>query len=73
VLTRQVTGITSDAPGSLEFMLHRHMSQDDGRGLGEGVIDTSATSITHWILLDTVENSEKIRRKLSIMLEHPPK
>ena len=32
VLTRQVMGATSDQSGSLEFMLHRALSQDDGRG-----------------------------------------
>jgi hypothetical protein len=29
-------GTTSYVDGGLELMLHRHLTQDDGRGLGEG-------------------------------------
>ena len=78
VLSRQVMGVTGDTGdkakgGMLEFMLHRHLSQDDGRGLAEAVQDSSSTSTNHWFFFDNLENSEKLRRKLSVMLEHPVK
>lgn len=73
VLSRQVSGVTSDVSGSLEIMLHRNLGQDDGRGLSEPVQDSSSTSTTHWIVFGSVKASETRRRMLSIMLEHPLK
>jgi hypothetical protein len=66
-------GCTSDSKSSLEMMLHRSLAQDDGRGLSEPVTDGSTTSTTHWILYDTIAESELRRRKLALMLEHPLK
>ena len=38
-------GVTSNDKSSLEFMLHRSLSQDDGRGLSEPVVVTMTTCI----------------------------
>lgn len=39
VHSRQSHGVASLRPGWLEFMLDRHVDNDDNRGLGEGVTD----------------------------------
>lgn len=70
-MTRQVCGVTNEKSGTLEFMLHRSLSKDDGRGLGEPVQDESLATISHWLLFDKIEISENIRKTLSLMLEHP--
>jgi len=71
ILTRQVEGATSDAVGSLEVMVHRWLAQDDGRGLSEQVHDETTANIPHWIILDSIEASERRRERLSLYLEHP--
>jgi len=38
------------------------MGQDDGRGLSEAVNDGSTPRIYHWVLYDSIENSEQHRQ-----------
>jgi hypothetical protein len=39
-------------PGIMEFMMHRSLAQDDGRGLAEAVNDNSRVEIPLWIEFD---------------------
>jgi hypothetical protein len=41
VLSGHSTAVASLSEGELEFMLHRDLEQDDGRGLGQPVVDRS--------------------------------
>jgi len=41
-------GVGSQQAGQFEVMMHRHLAQDDGRGLGEGVLDTSRELVNLW-------------------------
>lgn len=71
VISSQSMGTTSYVDGGLELMLHRHLSQDDGRGLGEGVRDHNVVTIQQWLMLGHTEDAELHRRRLSLQQDHP--
>lgn len=71
VLVRQPAGVTSDTRGRLEMALHRRLEQDDGRGLAEAVQDDTRIMQPHWILYTDIEENNRRRHQLSLMLEHP--
>ena len=52
VVTGQPLGVTSPSDGSFEVMLDRRLSYDDGRGLGEGVLDNKVTPSRFFIMLE---------------------
>ena len=52
LISTQPHGTTSAASGQVEAMLDRRLSLDDGRGLGEGVLDNQPTSSRFLILLE---------------------
>jgi hypothetical protein len=64
-------GATSLRDGQLEMMMHRHLTRDDGRGLGEPNNDRSVVDLTTWILYDEPEVSTEVRRTLSLALNNP--
>ena len=45
VLTSQTCGCTSLRPGEIEFMMHRNLQNDDGRGLAEGNMDKTNANL----------------------------
>jgi hypothetical protein len=60
-----------NADGSLEFMIHRNLGQDDGRGLSERVDDNSVVYSYHWLMLEPSQETEIRRQRMQLMLEHP--
>jgi alpha-mannosidase len=80
VLTEVTQGGASLKSGSLEFMVHRRVQQDDSRGVSEPLDETmcgcrlqekgcDCAGLTmrgrHWMILDTVARSHELRRQLS--------
>lgn len=53
VHTRQSLGVTSLETGWLEIMLDRRLTRDDGRGLGQGVMDNRPMNVVFHILLES--------------------
>ena len=83
LLVTHAVGAASVAEGSLEVMLDRRTSLDDGRGMGEGVLDSRATTHKFWLLLeprnpsstpspDKLPALSPLATVLSRQLEHPP-
>jgi len=52
LLVDHATGAASPAEGWLEVMVDRRTMYDDARGMGEGVLDSRATTHTYWLLLE---------------------
>ncbi|KAL3680715.1 hypothetical protein R1sor_023671 [Riccia sorocarpa] len=52
VHSRQALGVASLGKGWLEVMLDRRLRQDDGRGLGQGVLDNHPNSVVFHLLLE---------------------
>jgi alpha-mannosidase II len=73
-LNRQPMGCASLKHGSkessFEIMLHRQLRMDDGRGLAQGVHDSSRTSAPIWILIDSPKKSDKLYKRLRHHLQH---
>ncbi len=72
LLTRQSVGATSLRNGELEVMVQRSLGQDDGRGLGEAMMDSSTITPKFMIIVASVAAAEKIRGKLATLLHNPP-
>lgn len=53
VHTRQSLGVASLKNGWLEIMLDRRLTRDDGRGLGQGVLDNHPMNVVFHILLES--------------------
>lgn len=53
VHTRQSLGVASLKEGWLEIMLDRRLVRDDGRGLGQGVMDNRPLNIVFHILMES--------------------
>jgi hypothetical protein len=56
VLSSHTTAASSPKPGALEFMVHRNLVQDDGRGLGEPPEDGSRIQVKFLLLLETIKD-----------------
>ncbi|SPQ93940.1 Alpha-mannosidase [Plasmodiophora brassicae] len=52
VATGHTSGVTG-GHGRLEFMLHRNLAQDDGRGLGQPIIDQTPAIVTMRIVVES--------------------
>ncbi len=53
VLSAQPLGVSSlEPPGNLEVMLDRRLMFDDGRGLGEGILDNKETPSRFYVVLE---------------------
>jgi len=57
VLVDHATGAGSVEDGFLEVMVDRRTMYDDARGMGEGVLDSRATTHKYWILLEPKDPS----------------
>lgn len=53
VHSRQSLGVASLKDGWLEIMLDRRLVRDDGRGLGQGVLDNRAMNVVFHILVES--------------------
>jgi hypothetical protein len=73
-INRQPMGASSleHGPGkaSLEIMLHRCLSQDDGRGLAQGVHDSTRTAAPIWLLVSSPAEADDSRVRLRHHLQH---
>ncbi|XP_053907882.1 lysosomal alpha-mannosidase [Cuculus canorus] len=78
VLTDRSQGGSSIFDGSLELMVHRRLLYDDGRGVGEPLLEPGATQQglvvrgRHLILLDPVESAAERHRLLAQELVAAP-
>lgn len=72
ILTTHSVGCGSLATGSLEMMIHRSLTQDDGRGLSEPVKDDTMAEVSLYLNLNTpsMEN-DLYERKSSIRFNSP--
>jgi len=52
LVVEHASGASSLQAGQLEVMLDRRTAYDDGRGMGEGVLDSVPTSHRFWLLLE---------------------
>merc|ERR1712025_674692 len=57
VLVDHATGAGSVEDGTLEVMVDRRTMYDDARGMGEGVLDSRATTHKYWVLLEPKDPS----------------
>jgi len=67
-------GCGSQATGEVEFMVHRSLNQDDGRGLGQGVVDTSRVEVPLWLAADKPSQSPDdtlFFRRISLRMNNP--
>jgi len=82
LLVDHATGAGSVEDGFLEVMVDRRTMYDDARGMGEGVLDSRATTHKYWILLepkdpsftsspDTLPSLSHLATVLSRQLDHP--
>ena len=46
-INRRVQGVGSSEEGELQFLLDRRLNQDDGRGMGETVVDSVDVEVSH--------------------------
>ncbi|KAG8182049.1 hypothetical protein JTE90_013979 [Oedothorax gibbosus] len=51
-------GVTSPYDGGIEIMLDRKMSNDDGRGMSEGVEDNKMVTSTFWLVPESISGSK---------------
>lgn len=66
----QTMGCGGMDPGELEFMLHRSLNQDDGRGLSQAVMDGTRVSIPLWLRLDLGSPKLSMTRRQRYMFSH---
>lgn len=59
--------------GGIQLMLDRRLSRDDGRGLGEGVMDNVDTRISLWIVVGPADQQidSPLISELSLLLDNP--
>ena len=55
VVTSHTCAASVPAPGKVELLIHRHLNQDDGRGLAEGVADNSRQELTLTFSLQSID------------------
>jgi len=82
LLVDHATGASSVEEGWLEVMVDRRTMYDDARGMGEGVLDSRATTHRYWLLVepkdpshtpspDTLPSLSPLATVLSRQLDHP--
>eukprot|EP00474_Spongospora_subterranea_P010186 CRZ10644.1 hypothetical protein [Spongospora subterranea] len=73
ILTGHTSGVTSQNSGVLEFMVHRSLNQDDGRGLAQPINDRSRAQITMRLFFESSQSAraEASHRKQMITIDHP--
>ena len=67
VVTSHTCAASVPQPGKLELLIHRHLNQDDGRGLAEGVADNSRQDIT---LTFSLQSIDRLQPGLPISAAH---
>ncbi|GIY94085.1 alpha-mannosidase 2 [Caerostris extrusa] len=58
-------GVTSPSSGTMEIMLDRKISNDDGRGMSEGVEDSQMVARTFWLVPEVVTKKHSQSTSLS--------
>ncbi|XP_022200553.2 alpha-mannosidase 2 [Nilaparvata lugens] len=67
VLTEQSHGVSSNHQGQIEMMMDRRLHNDDGRGMGEGVLDTRKAIFSFFLLLEQFKTPSDGRSKISLL------
>ena len=83
--TSHTCAASAPSPGRVELLIHRHLSQDDGRGLAEGVADNSRQDISLTFSLQSVDHlqpslptstvhfdDERSLNEQLLRVQHPP-
>jgi hypothetical protein len=70
VVQSHTMAAASRKEGMLEFVIHRWLKKDDGRGLGEGVHDGSRVNLPFWIMPGGDTESSRFRRR-SLQMNFP--
>lgn len=71
VFTAQAVGVSSGVDGQVETMIHRHLTRDDGRGLGQGVRDKSWAEHRQLLMAGTMDSSNAAKQGLRFRLDDP--
>lgn len=72
LITTHAKGATSMREGELEIMIDRMIRWDDGRGMGEGIVDNIRMQHNFFLTIETisVENNKKIYQLPSLLAQH---
>ncbi len=70
LLGAQPAGVSSLQKGMLEVMLDRRLPFDDGRGLGEGVMDNRLTPSTFYLVIERA-NAKALHTRALPTISHP--
>ena len=66
LVTSHTCAASAPAAGRIELLIHRHLSQDDGRGLAEGVADGSRQDLTLTFSLQSIDRLQPSLRTSSV-------
>lgn len=72
MLTTHAMGATLLPNGAIELALDRILGQDDGRGLGQGVTDSIAMTVTVWLFKHSPIKIHPVSSAHSVMVNYPP-
>lgn len=71
IFSQRTHGVASLKNGAMEIMVHRKTARDDGRGVGEGLDDTSDVNTVFRMLLETPERSCTLLKKSALVHNYP--
>jgi len=71
ILNSHSVGCGSQNEGQIEFMVHRQLNQDDGRGLSEAVRDASRPEVRLWFKLGPPNEAKSMFELQQLRLNNP--
>eukprot|EP01090_Pellita_catalonica_P022918 TRINITY_DN9107_c0_g1_i1.p1 TRINITY_DN9107_c0_g1~~TRINITY_DN9107_c0_g1_i1.p1 ORF type:complete len:992 (+),score=187.74 TRINITY_DN9107_c0_g1_i1:420-2978(+) len=71
VVNDRAAGGGSLNDGQMEFMIHRRLLYDDGRGVGEALNQSDIVRATHWMYVGRPNESAERQRKMSLEMNYP--
>ncbi|KAI1703098.1 alpha-mannosidase 2 [Ditylenchus destructor] len=73
VIGRQPLGVASLKPGQIEIVLDRRLAHDDGRGMGEGVMDNRLTESRFRLMLEPIKVDSTVNSAKNLNFSKFPK